>query len=318
MTIYTGVKAIPGPLSASVVCIGNFDGLHRGHQALVEKALELAAAHRCPSVVYTFTPHPAQVLAPGSDHKCLFSRKYLEELLRRMGVDILIFEPFTKEFAGLSAPEFVTGHLVAPLHPKAIVVGQNFNFGRGRAGSVALLSQLGPRHGFAVEGIAPVSVNGEIVSSSRIRQAVQAGDMPMVEALLGRPFSIDGTVVTGAGRGRKIGVATANMEIKELIQPKRGVYATYVELAGGARFASVSNLGVAPTFSRTGELALETHILDQKMDLVGTEMRVHFLSYLREERRFADAGELVAQIQRDIAQARAVWATRGEMGGLRS
>jgi riboflavin kinase/FMN adenylyltransferase len=242
----------------------------------------------------------------------------LAELLREMKIDIAIFEPFTKAFASISAPEFVTGYLVAPLRPKAIVVGQNFNFGRGRAGSAGLLSQMGPLHGFTVEGIAPVSFNGEIVSSSRIRKAVQEGDMPLAEALLGRPFSVEGPVITGAGRGRKIGVPTANMRIAEVISPKRGVYATFVETRDGRRWPAVSNLGVAPTFSTAGDLMLETHILDQKMELVGTELRVHFLSYLREERRFADVSELVAQIQRDIAQAAAVWSSRGEVGGHRS
>ncbi len=318
MTIYTGVESMPAELAASVVCIGNFDGLHRGHQMLIAKTLELAQAFRCPSVVFTFDPHPLQVLLPEKDHKSLFSRKFLAEQLRRMHVDITIFQPFTKEFAANAPHDFVTYGLIKPLRPKAIVVGQNFNFGRGRTGSVGLLSQMGAQNGFQVDIISPVHINGEIVSSSRIRKAIQEGGVALAESLLGRPFSVEAPVISGAGRGRTIGVPTANMIIQNVILPKPGVYATMVEYENGEVVGSVSNLGTAPTFSNSGEIRLETHILDQKVDLTGTVLRVHFLSYLREERLFSDATELVAQIQRDITQARAVWLKRSEMGSSRS
>jgi riboflavin kinase / FMN adenylyltransferase len=317
MTIYSGALLIGTPPPFSVVCIGNFDGLHRGHQALVDRTTQLAQQLGCPAVVYTFDPHPAQVLFPERGHKALFSREDLAHQLERHHVNIAIFEPFTKSFAALSPERFVADYLVQWLKPRFVVVGEDFNFGNQRSGSVSLLQELAKPLGFAVEVVPPVFWAGEVVSSSRIRRAVQDGNMELAQDLLGRPFSLQGIVQSGAGRGKSIGIPTANLRPPDVILPKRGVYATAVEIEAGKVLPSVTNIGVAPTFSHTNQVMVETHILDQNLTLLGTALTVHFLSYLREERKFAGVAELTLQIQNDIARARSVWSKHGEMGSPR-
>jgi riboflavin kinase / FMN adenylyltransferase len=333
MKVYNGARLIGTPLPSSVVCIGNFDGLHLGHQALVRETRARAARHGVPAVVYTFDPHPAQVLFPEKCHKSLFSREDLAEQLRRRQVDAVVFEPFSKDFSRLAPEAFVADFLVRWLRPKELVVGEDFSFGNQRAGSVTLLKELGPKYGFTVDLIAKILVGGQPVSSSRLRGCVRDGRMQEAEECLGRPFALTGIVEHGAGRGAGIGFATANLRPKGVVLPKLGVYATAVSVGGhggagapagtgaGAWLPAVTNVGVAPTFNRSAndaEPIVETHILDQNLDLAGTALTVHFLSYLREERKFAGAAELALQIGKDVVQARSVWAKRGEVGGSRS
>lgn len=320
MKIFLGAQMLGNPWPSSVVTIGNFDGLHLGHQALLHRAqaLALGATPQMPAVVYTFDPHPAQVLFPDRHHKYLFSRQDLIEQLTQHKVDGAVFEPFTLAFSQVEPETFVRDYLVKFLHPRHLVVGQDFNFGHHRAGSVEVLRGLGPQFGFTVDVVEPVECKGQVVSSSRIRQAVAAGEMELAETLLGRPFYLRGHVQKGAGRGQKLGIPTANLTPEDVISPRRGVYVTAAELHPGRWWPAVSNLGVAPTFHSHGHLTLETHILDQNVSLLGSDLRVHFLSYLREEKRFAGVTELVSQIHQDMMAARTFWAKRDEMGGHRS
>lgn len=318
MKVFNGISQLDRPLTSSVVALGNFDGLHRGHQALIERVLELAQDEGLESVVYTFDPHPATVLRPEIGHKPLFSRQDLVDQLQARGIQNLILEPFTAAFAKVSAGEFLQFNLIKPLHPKHIVVGQDFAFGSQREGSLELLREFAPKAHFHVQIIAPVLSDGEAISSSRIRRAVAEGKPELASKLLGRPFSVTGEVITGAGRGRTIGIPTANMRPGVLVLPKLGVYLTRAVLDGKGH-AAVTNVGVAPTFHQdSAPIQLETHILDQNLSLVGTALRVEFISYLREEKRFAGRDELVTQIHRDIAKAKELWVKHFEVDDHRS
>ncbi|MGE0762254.1 MAG: bifunctional riboflavin kinase/FAD synthetase [Bdellovibrionales bacterium] len=317
MQVFSGAKQVQGLGGPSVVALGNFDGLHLGHQALIRRVLDLAKAEGLKSVVYTFDPHPVTVLHPEKNHQNLFTRQDLVEQLTWLGVENLILEPFTHAFAKLSPNEFLRQYLIEPLHPRHLVIGQDFAFGNQRQGSIDLLREQSIGGGFQVQVIKPVLVEQALVSSSRIRLALAAGDVVLARKLLGRPFASHGVVITGAGRGRTIGVPTANMQIHDTLLPKRGVYLTKAWVNGLAHPA-VTNVGIAPTFNgENAPLWLETHILDQNLGLVGSRLRLEFISYLREEKRFSAVEELVQQIARDIQKARELWDLNDEMGRSR-
>lgn len=289
--------------ASSAVALGNFDGVHRGHQALVA---EVVAASAGSSVVLTFDPHPARVLNPGTAPTSLMTLEQKAEVLGGLAVDRLVVLPFTTTLAQTSAEDFSRRVLREALRATLVVVGASFRFGRGRSGDVAALERFGASLGFAVRSVPPVFEGGAPISSSRIRDLLAAGAVGPAAALLGRPFYVDGAVVHGAGRGRGLGIPTANVAVRNETLPSQGVYACWFRPGmGGARRPAVANLGRRPTFGE-GPRALEAHLLDFEGDLYGQEARVEFVERLRGERTFPDAHALVEQVRLDVSAARAV------------
>jgi riboflavin kinase/FMN adenylyltransferase len=293
--------------TSPVVAIGNFDGVHRGHQHVLGDALRYAHAARWPVVVLTFDPHPAHVLGrPVPPTLTALPRK--TELLVGLGVDEVVVKEFDEAFAALSAERFVSELIVDKLGARAVVVGRNFRFGHARAGDLAMLEQLGSKHGFEVRCF---ELSGDAkgrFSSTRVREALVRGDIADAGAVLGRPHAFSGVVARGEQRGRTIGFPTANVEEVEELVPARGVYAVRVdrldENAAHALAGGVMNIGVRPTVDESERRTQEVHLFDFDGDLYGARLRVHILERIREERKFASLDELRAQIAVDAQQAR--------------
>lgn len=290
------------------VAVGNFDGVHRGHQALVARAISTASATGGTAVVLTFDPHPARVIAPQAAPRALMTLDQKARVLSRLGAQAMAVLPFTAGLAAASPREFAADVLRGALDAAAIVVGDNFRFGRGRAGDVGALRALGDALGFAVVEVPPVLVGGERVSSSRVRQALAAGDARMAATLLGRGHWIEGRVVRGARRGRTLGVPTANVQPGGEMLPALGVYAAWCwPAAGSPGTAGVVNIGRRPTFD-AGAVSVEAHLLDFAEELYGRTLGLTFVDRLREEKAFDGPDALVRQIRDDIAAAREVLA----------
>ncbi len=288
----------------AVIAIGNFDGLHVGHRAVIARARELAAAHHALTVALTFDPHPSALLSPAHTPPMITSITRRVELLAEAGVDAVVVEPFTRALADVPAGAFVDDIVIAGLRARAIVVGYDFSYGQGRTGTVDALRTHGRRAGIEVAIVPPVMVDGEIAASTKIRGQLRAGDLARAERMLGRPWDVDGVVVHGAKRGRAIGVPTANItpEVELTIAP--GIYAVTLSVDGGPAMPAVASLGTNPTFVDAGRLVLEVHILDWNGDLYDRRVRTTFVARLRDERRFESVEALVAQIQRDLSEAR--------------
>ncbi len=292
-------------LPKSWLTIGVFDGVHRGHQEIIHNLTAGAHADGVPAVVLTFSPHPAQVLG-GVEPKCLTTPEERASLLEHMGVDVVITHPFDKETANLSAEEFMA-QLKQQLGLQKLLVGYDFALGRHRAGDVPRLSEIGLHLGYGVLPIAPLQLEGRILSSSQIRQQITDGDVSGAAVKLGRSYSLSGSVIRGDGRGRTIGIPTANMDIPlEKVIPANGVYACWA-VVGGERHKTVVNIGVRPTFT-TGEVAprVEAHILEYDADLYDQVLTVEFVERLRGEQKFAGIDALLAQIKSDIAKANTI------------
>lgn len=300
------------PARDSLVAIGNFDGVHRGHQAVLRQAVELARAESLSPLVLTFDPHPSQVLGRGA-LPALTSLDRKLELLTRQSPDLgVVVESFTLPLAQMTPDEFAKELLVSGLGAKRVIVGENFRFGRGRSGDFSELSRLGAVLGFGATA-AQLERDAEgPISSTRVRGALERGELEAVEALLGRPHSLNGLVIPGQGRGRSIGVPTANLSDFSEALPPHGVYAVLVDRKTDAGFAAlaggVANFGVRPTLGAGP--SFEAHLFDVAEDLYGQELRVHLLSRLREERKFSGIDELRAQIARDMEAGRALTASR--------
>ena len=290
-------------LDASVVTLGTFDGVHRGHQRLAAQAIARAKQLGVPSVAYTFHPHPAKVLAPQAAPRLLLSTDERVRLLCDLGIDIVVVEPFDTRFASIVADDWVQRYLVEALRPKHVVVGFNFSYGRGRGGSPEHLRRAGEAYGFSVEVIEAVQHEGEVVSSTRIRAFLEVGDVERAARLLGRPFALNGTVIEGDKRGRTIGFPTANLAPAEEMIPASGVYAPRVALGDGRWFDSVTNVGTRPTFDGKRRL-IETHVFDFAGDLYGQTLRVEMVARLRDEQKFDGIDALIAQIEADAVRAR--------------
>ena len=291
-----------------VVAVGNFDGVHRGHQAPIAATVAQARDRAGTAAVLTFDPHPARVLMPEGAPSTLMTLEQKAEALAGLGVDRMAVMPFTVELSREPPDEFARSVLRGTLQAEVIVVGSNFRFGRGRQGDVGVLAALGDPLGFAVEVAPPVLHQGAPVSSMRIREALARGDVEEARALLGRRFFIDGEVVRGAGRGRQLGVPTANLRPLNETIPASGVYAGRMrplEGNGKGSWQAVVNVGRRPTFGET-TLTVEAHLLDRQADLYGKTLRLEFAARLRDEQAFAGPDALVAQIQRDIAAARRI------------
>ncbi len=310
MDVFHGTATLDRALREPVVAIGNFDGVHRGHAALIDLAVTQASARGGEAVVLTFEPHPARVLAPGLAPPLLTSLERKLALLAARGVGATVIEPFTRELAGHTAAAFVEETLCKRLGMREVVVGFDFTYGAQRLGNVATLGAAAGVHRFKVHVVAPLAVDGLVASSTKIREFVLEGNVAGAALLLGRAFDVEGTVMRGAGRGRGLGVPTANVAVEGELCPRPGVYTvtlTRLDAAGTPVHDAVANLGTNPTFARagaSGALSLEAHLLDWDGDLYGQRVRVAFHGRLRDEQRFSSAAALVTQIHADIQEAR--------------
>ncbi len=296
---------LPASLRGAHVAIGNFDGIHRGHQAVLAATLDRAHAAGRPALAVTFEPHPRSFFAPDKPVFRLTPPAAKARLAAALGLDGLVVVPFDGDLAGLSAEDFVGRVLVDGLGLAAATVGWDFHFGKGRAGSPAFLSEAGRRCGFEVDVVEPhLAEDGVLVSSSRIRAALERGDLAEAAGLLGYRWFVEGTIVGGDRRGRDLGFPTANMRLSDDCRLKHGVYAVTFSVDGTTHFGA-ANWGRRPQFD-DGAPVLETHVLDFSGDLYGRTADIGFVSYLRPEAKFASLDGLIAQMRLDCAEARAV------------
>ena len=311
---WQGLHDVPDGWGRSVVTIGVFDGVHRGHQRIVGRATAAAAELGLPVVVVTFDPHPDEVVRPGAHPPHLGTARRRAELLAGLGVDAVCVLPFTREFSELGPDEFVHAVLVDRLHAVRVVVGEDFRFGYRAAGDVALLAELGEKYDFTAEGVPLLADDGVRISSSEIRERLAAGDVAAAARDLGRPHRVEGVVVRGRRRGRGLGFPTANLETPpHTAIPADGIYAGWLTSLdpGGReqeRWPAAISVGTNPTFDET-ERSVEAHALDRDdLDLYGTHVAVDFVARLREQVRFGSVDELVTQMHRDVDAARALLA----------
>ncbi|HSN30328.1 MAG TPA: bifunctional riboflavin kinase/FAD synthetase [Kofleriaceae bacterium] len=304
MQVIRGHQNAPGWREGAAVAIGNFDGVHRGHQALVHRARQLAASHGARTVVLTFDPHPSALLAPQGCPPMVCSLARRIELLAEAGADTVVVEPFTRELAARAPNAFVDDVVLEALRAKAIVVGYDFSYGAGRAGTTEALRAHGNRAGVEVDILPAVTVDGEVASSTRVRKHLEEGDVAGAAKLLGRRWDVDGVVVHGAKRGRTIGVPTANITPEIPLPLRAGIYAVTLGVEGGPAQPAVASLGTNPTFVEGGGLVLEVHLLDFDGDLYDKRVRTSFVAHLRDEAKFDSVDALIAQIKLDIEAAR--------------
>jgi riboflavin kinase/FMN adenylyltransferase len=297
-----------GELAGCALALGNFDGVHVGHQALFAEARRHGRA-----AALTFQPHPGKVLQPELAPKLITLLPRKLELFEACGLEAAVVQPFTRDYARTAPADFEAALLDA-LGARHLVIGSDFTYGAARGGSVATLREAAAQRGAQVHVVAPVTVDGVVASSSRVRELILEGRVGAARRLLGRPFDLDGMVVRGAGRGRGIGFPTANVDTQNELRPAPGVYAIRVrfqEEPEGPWRPGAANIGVKPTFGGS-EVTIEAHLLDFSGDLYGKELRVQFLERLRPEQRFGSAAELSGQIKRDVEAARTVIARADE------
>ena len=310
MRYIAGSAAIDAALRRPVLTVGNFDGVHLGHRAIVETVVDRAKALRGQAVVYTFDPHPRKVLQPSRAPLLLTTLEQKIELLELAGVDAVIVEPFTLEFAKTSPEAFIRENLHARIRPVEVYVGDDFHFGRDRQGSMRTLTEMGPRLGFSVTIIPEVTVDEGDVNSTRIRELLAEARLEEAAAMLGRPYTVRGLVVEGDRRGRSLGFPTANLDPENEILPGTGVYAGSVRLLDAGdppcdgEWPAVVNVGTRPTFHDSGRVLAEAHLIDFDGDLYGRRVEISFRFHLRPERRFDDVEALRQQISADVAEGR--------------
>ena len=310
MKVFNHLDQIIEPFKHAVITIGNFDGVHIGHQALFHEAIEKAEAIGGTSVAMTFEPHPLRVMKKNNHPPLITLYEQKSELIERTGIDVLICVPFTLEFAAQTAEEFVRDLLVRKIGIKAIVVGQDYSFGKNREGDLDLLKSYGPEYGFEVivaGWIKSARALADRISSTKIRQLVMDGRMERAEKMLGRNYQIRGKVVAGRDRGGKLlGIPTANINLHDELCPKTGIYAVTVE-CGGNQHRGVANIGYSPTF-KDHEFTVEVHILDFSANIYDKQIRVNFIKRIRDEIKFSNISELIDQIKLDIAAAHKILA----------
>lgn len=295
-----------------VVTVGNFDGVHLGHQRLVQGVVERARELGCESVVLTFEPHPERVLRPRAELRLLCTPGQRAQLLARLGVDVLVEVPFDRGVAEIPALVFARDFFLERLRPVEIHLGEEFRYGRDRAGDVRLLSVLAGEFGCSVRPVEPVTHGGEAISSTRVRREVARGNVETAGELLGRPVLVDGTVYSGERMGRRLGFPTINIGLENELAPAHGVYVTAVHIPSfGQTFPSVTNIGVRPTVYENYAVTVESHILDFTGSVYQEPVRLFFLRRLREERLFRSSMELVTQIHRDVEAAREYFLVNG-------
>ena len=294
---------VPDHLRGSILALGNFDGFHLGHQAVVNRAIQRALHERRPAIVATFDPHPVKFFKPDVLPFRLSTLDQREELFKHAGADAMLVFEFNAALAATDAEAFVRDVLAGRIGAAGVITGDDFSFGKGRTGDPALLKTLGAQHGVIAEAVPQVLLDGERISSGRIREALIAGDTGTATHMLSRPYTIAGTVQRGDARGRELGYPTANVELGDYQRPKYGIYAVRVTLDDGSERPGVASLGVRPMFDPPQEL-LEAYIFDFDGVLYGRTIEVALHAYIREEQRFSDIADLVAQMKDDEAQAR--------------
>ena len=307
MDVITDLGAFPKSPSPPIMTIGNFDGVHLGHQVIFRTLCQRAREIGGTSIVLTFDPHPLKVLAPERCPLLITPTPKKLSIIQGCGVDVVVCLPFTRELADLTPDVFVEDVLVGAIGIREIYVGYNFAFGKGRQGSIALLQELGQRHGFRVHIVEPIALEGRVVSSSIIRQWIQQGQVDEAALFLGRLYSITGSVVEGYQKGRELGFPTANVRSTDELVPGRGVYAVMVDWRE-QRYEGVANIGFNPTFGRT-QLSVEIHLFNFSQQLYGEAVEVSFVKKIRDERAFPSVADLVKQIGQDVATAHTLLAT---------
>ena len=307
MEIIFGLTELKRTLVNPVVTLGNFDGVHLGHQMIFEKVKEEASKVQGEAVVITFEPHPLKVLSPSRCPPLLTPFRTKMILIEKSGMDTVVCLQFTRTFAELPAFEFVRGVLVEKVKARKVVVGYNYHFGKGKEGNVETLKRVGKTLDVDIEVIGPLTIGGVLVSSSKIRDLIREGNVEKASSLLGRDYLILGRVIEGARRGRTLGFPTANFEISEELHPKPGVYAAGV-VWNRQSFDGVVNVGWNPTFQpgqeEPGRISVEVYMLDFNQQIYGDEIQVSFKKRIRDEIRFDSPSELIAQIKKDVQWAR--------------
>jgi len=305
------VKILRDPLGnddlpqGAVISIGSFDGVHIGHQAVLTHVVDRARSMGVAAVAMTFDPHPVKLLRPGLAPRLLTTLEQRLALIAQTGIETSLVVPFTHRLARMSAADFVRDVLVDRLAVREVYIGDNFRFGADRGGDVELLTSMGAELGFEAAAAPIVEAEGSVVSSTRVRQAVADGSVEEVVALLGRSVFIDGAVLEGKRLGRTLGFPTLNIEVENELIPSNGVYITSVHIPSFARtFPAVTNIGVRPTVYQNSITTVESHLLDFTADVYQEQVRLFFLERVREERRFESTLDLMAQIRRDVGQAR--------------
>ncbi|MSP67023.1 MAG: bifunctional riboflavin kinase/FAD synthetase [Alphaproteobacteria bacterium] len=313
MRVFRDVFRAPAPERGAVVAIGNFDGVHRGHQAVIAAAKAIALEVEAPTSILTFEPHPVLLFRPEREPERLTAFRAKARLLAETGIASLAVARFTRAFSGLSAEAFIARVLVEGLGARHVVVGENFIFGQGRRGNPTLLADAAGRHGFGMTVVAPVG-GASAYSSTRARSLLQAGEVQEAAAILGRDWEIEGRVAHGDARGRRLGFPTANVCLGSYLRPKAGVYAVSAGIAGAGGVTwvpAVANFGRRPTFDGKDQL-LEVHLFDFAGDLYGRSLRVAFVQRIRDERKFDGLDALTRQIAADCDGARRLHAERRE------
>lgn len=308
MKVINQLEKISKPFNNAVVTIGNFDGVHIGHQALFHEAIEKADTIGGTSIAITFEPHPMRVLKQNNHPPLITLHEQKKELIERSGIDVLICVSFTRKFASLTAREFVEDLLVRKIGMKAIVVGEDYSFGKNREGNLEILKSFASEMDFEVIVANWIKIAKNFpdrISSTRIRELIMDGRMTAAQKMLGRYYQIRGNVVTGRDRGGKLlGIPTANINLYDELCPKIGIYAVTVEW-GGKQYKGVANIGYSPTFD-DHEFTVEVHILDFDDDIYNLKIRVNFIQRIRDEIKFSNISDLVEQIKKDIANAREI------------
>ena len=305
MKIIDRLENITQPFKNAVITIGNFDGVHIGHQALFHEVIEKADAIDGTSIAMTFDPHPIRVLQKNNNPPLITLQEQKTELIERSGMQVLICIPFTKQFASLSAEDFIKNLLIDKIGMKAIIVGGDYTFGKNRKGNLAVLKSLAPQLGYEVivaNWVKAARNVSDRISSTRIRELVMAGKVEPARKMLGRHYQIRGRVVKGRDRGGKLlGIPTANINLQDELCPKTGIYAVTVEY-DNRLYKGVANIGYSPTFD-DNEFTVEVHMLDFTEDIYDEKIRVNFIERIRDEKKFADISELKEQINQDIKTA---------------
>ncbi len=300
-----GGETVEGPLRGGIVALGNFDGFHLGHQAVVGRAVALANARGVPAIVATFDPHPIRHFRASAPPFRLTTLDQRQRLFAAAGADAMLVFNFGAELANVAASDFITDWLIARAGAAGVVTGEDFTFGKGRGGNTAVLAEIGGAHGLTVETVGPVREGSEIISSSRIREALQAGDCATAARLLTRPFAIEGVVQHGDKVGRTIGYPTANIDMGSYLRPRYGIYAVRGRLADGRALDGAANLGIRPQFDPPKEL-LEPFFFDFSEDLYGQIIEVELHHFIRPEAKFDSLDALTVQMDKDCAEARAL------------
>ena len=301
----SGSSAVPAHLRGGIVALGNFDGFHLGHQAVVGRAIERARAEGRPAIVATFDPHPVRFFRPDAPPFRLTTLDQRQELFAAAGADAMLVFEFDAKLVALSARDYAEQRLVGLAGVGGVVTGEDFTFGKGRGGNTAVLAELGYELGFSTDVVAAVTLDGETVSSSRIREALQAADPREAARLLTRPFAIRGMVEPGAKLGRVLGFPTANLRLGNYLRPAYGIYAVHGRLPGGRLVDGVASLGIRPSIDPPVEL-LEPYFFDFSGDLYGQEIEVRLIDYIRPEEKFDNLDALKARIAEDCDKARAL------------